>query len=399
MPLSNLRVIDAATLIAGPLIATRLGDFGADVIKIEHPHKEDGARSISLKKDGVPLMWKWLSRNKRTITLNLKDRIDQEVFLDLIKTSDVLIENFRPGTMEKWGLGYEKLSEINPRLIMVRVTGYGQTGPYANRPGFGTIAEAMSGFADMTGFPDSPPTLPPFALADTVASLQGTYAVMMALYHRDVHSGKGQCIDISIRDSMFDFLGSQATDYDALRYIPKRMGNRTPNSAPRNLYETKDGKYVCLSGSAQTITERIFKIIGRDDMITDPKFATNDARLKNVDELDRIIGDWIKKHTRDEVIDIFSKEEAAIGPVYNIEDIFNDPHFRARQTIVEIEDPELKTVKMQNIVPRLSETPGKIKFSGRKKGAFNREVLSELGYSEEKVKQILNNQQGKGGFS
>ncbi len=391
MPLSKLRVIDAATLIAGPLIATRLGDFGADVIKIEHPDKEDGARSISLKKEEIPLMWKWLSRNKRTMTLNLKAKLDQDVFLDLVKQSDVLIENFRPGTMEKWGLSYDKLSEVNPGLIMVRVTGYGQTGPYSDRAGFGTIAEAMSGFADMTGFPDGPPTLPPFGLADTVTSLNGTYAVLMALYHRDVNKGKGQCIDLSIVEAMFDFLGSQATDYDAIGFVPKRMGNRTPNSAPRNLYETKDHKFVCISGSAQSITERIFKIIGREDLITDPRFATNDARIQNVDELDQLIGKWIGERNRDEVVARFSAEEAALGPVYNIEDIFNDPHFNARGMIIELHDPDLTTIKMQNIVPRLSETPGKIKFSGRKRGENNKEILMELGYSENEIKTILKN--------
>ncbi len=389
MPLSKLRVIDASSIIAGPLIAKNLGDFGADVIKIEHPRKEDGGRSISLKKDGIPLMWKWLSRNKRTMILDLKAAFDQEVFLDLIKTSDVLIENFRPGTLEKWGLGYEKLSEINPGLIMVRVTGYGQTGPYANRPGFGTIAEAMSGFAHLTGDPDGPPTLPPFGMADTVTALNGTYAVMMALYHRDVNGGKGQCIDLSIVEAMFDFLGSQATDYAATGRIPKRMGNRIPNSAPRNLYETRDGKYVCISGSAQSITERIFKIIGREDLITHPKFATNDARVQNVEELDAIIGEWMKKHDRDEIIAKFAEEEAALGPVYDIEDIFNDPHFQAREMIIEIEDPDLEMVKMQNIVPRLSETPGKIRFSGRRKGENTEDILRELGYAEERIKAFL----------
>lgn len=389
MPLSKLRVIDAATLIAGPLIATHLGDFGADVIKIEHPKKEDGARSISLKKEGTPLMWKWLSRNKRTMSLNLKDELDQDVFLDLVKNSDVLIENFRPGTMEKWGLSYEKLSEINPGLIMVRVTGYGQTGPYSDRAGFGTIAEAMSGFADMTGFPDAPPTLPPFGLADTVTSLNGTYAVMMALYHRDVNKGKGQYIDLSIVEAMFDFLGSQATDYDAIGFVPERMGNRTPNSAPRNLYETKDHKFVCISGSAQSIAERVFKIIGHKELINDPRFATNDARIRNVEELDQLIGKWISERNRDEVVAKFSEEEAAIGPVYDIKDIFNDPHFKEREMIIELDDPDLTTIKMQNIVPRLSETPGKVKFTGRKRGENNQEILKELGYSEERIKNFL----------
>ncbi|MEN1967961.1 CoA transferase [Lentibacillus sp. N15] len=389
MILSNIKVIDASTIMAAPLIATNLGDFGADVIKIEHPQKGDSSRSLSMKKNGIPLMWKWLSRNKRPISLNLKGGFDQEVFIKLVKESDILIENFRPGTLEKWGIGSKKLREINPNLIMVRVTAYGQYGPYANRPGFGTVAEAMSGFAQMTGFPDGPPTLPPFGLGDTIASLNGTYAVMMALYDRDVNKNGGQVIDISIIESMFAALGSQTTDYDAIGKIPKRVGNRVPFSAPRNLYKTRDNKYVCISGSAQTITNRIFKAIGREDLITDPRFVTNDVRLKNVDALDNIIGSWIIERDRDDVIDIFKKEQAAIGPIYDISDIFTDPHFIEREMIKEIEDPELTTVKMQNIVPRLSNNPGKIHFAGKEMGECNEEILKELGYSSEVIKKFI----------
>ncbi len=389
MPLSNIRVIDAASIMAGPLIATHLGDFGADVIKIEHPQKGDNSRSLSLKKDGVPLMWKWLSRNKRTMSLNLKESFDQEIFLELVKTADILIENFRPGTLEKWGLDYDMLSKLNPGLILIRVTGYGQTGPYSNRPGFGTIAEAMSGLAHMTGFPDGPPVLPTFGLADSITSLNGVFAAMIALYNRDINNGKGQVIDLSIVDSMFAILGSQATDYDALGKIHERTGNRVPFSAPRNLYKTRDNKYVCLSGSAQSITERIFRIIGREDMINDPKFAKNDDRLKNVDELDEIIGDWMIQRDQADIIAIFAEEEAALGPIYDISDIFKDPHFIERELIVRVPDEELGSVKMQNIVPRLSETPGRIRFPGKTQGADNESILHELGFSDEQINRFL----------
>jgi crotonobetainyl-CoA:carnitine CoA-transferase CaiB-like acyl-CoA transferase len=386
MPLSKIRVLDIATILAGPLIATNLSDFGAEVIKIEHPLKGDSTRSLSLKKEDVPLMWKWLSRNKNTMTLDLKSEFGKEVFLKLVAKSDVVIENFRPGTLEKWGLGYEVLSEVNSGIILARVTGYGQYGPYSRRPGFGTIAEAMSGFAYITGFPDGPPTLPPFGLADSITALNGTYAVMVALYHRDTNNGKGQIIDLSIVESMFSVLGSQSTDYEALGVIPERVGNRVPFSAPRNLYQTRDNQYVCISGSAQSITERIFRIIGREDLINDERFRTNDSRLKNVDELDRIIGEWIKQYDRDDIIAKFSDEDAAIGPIYNIKDIFEDPHFKERNMIIDVVDKELGIVKMQNIVPRLSETPGSIRFAGKKFGEDNKKILKELGFSDKKPK-------------
>jgi crotonobetainyl-CoA:carnitine CoA-transferase CaiB-like acyl-CoA transferase len=385
MPLSKIRVLDIATILAGPLIATNLSDFGAEVIKIEHPLKGDSTRSLSLKKEDVPLMWKWLSRNKNTMTLDLKSEFGKEIFLKLVEKSDVVIENFRPGTLEKWGLGYEVLREVNPGIILARVTGYGQYGPYSRRPGFGTIAEAMSGFAYITGFPDGPPTLPPFGLADSITALNGTYAVMVALYHRDTNNGKGQIIDLSIVESMFSVLGSQSTDYEALGVIPERVGNRVPFSAPRNLYQTRDNQYVCISGSAQSITERVFKIIGREDLISDERFRTNDSRLKNVDELDRIIGEWIKQYDRDDIIAKFSDEDAAIGPIYSIKDIFEDPHFKERNMIIDVVDKELGIIKMQNIVPRLSETPGSIRFAGKKFGEDNRKILKELGYSDEEA--------------
>ena len=395
MPLSNIRVVDAATIMAGPLIATNLGDFGADVIKIEHPKKRDNARAISLKKDDVPLMWKWLARNKRTIDLDFKDQEDKEIFLNLIKTTDILIENFRPGTLEKWGLGYDVLSEINPKLILIRVTGYGQTGPYSKRPGFGTIAEAMSGYAHMTGYPDGPPTLPPFGLADSITGLNGTYAALIALFEREFKSGKGQVIDLSILESMFALLGSQASDYHILGKIPQRVGNRAPFTAPRNLYKTKDNKYVCISGSAQSIAERIFKIIGREDLIDHPKFRNNDVRVKNADELDEIIGAWMIQHEQQEIIAKFANEEAALGPVYDISDIFKDPHFIDREMVIEVEDPQLEKIKMQNIVPRFSRTPGKIRSTGKEPGVDNQEILAELGYSEEQIASFLQKRRSK----
>lgn len=383
MPLHGLKVIDAATLFAGPLIATLMADFGAEVIKIEHP-RGDALRSFGWQKDGVSLWWALVSRNKRCITLNLGTPRGQQLLKELVADADVLIENFRPGTMERWGLGFSTLQAINPRLIMVRVTGFGQDGPYRHRPGYGTLAEAMSGFAHINGYPDGPPTLPPLALADSVCALFGTFATMFALYHRDVRgSGLGQEIDLSIYEPLFWILGPQALAYDQLGIVQGRTGNRAPFAAPRNAYLTRDGRWVALSASSQSIAERVMRVVGRPELVDEPWFQDHRGRLAHQDELDEIIGAWIGERSTEEVLAAFEEFQAAIAPIYSIADIFLDPQYRARETITTIDDPRLGLVKIQNVVPRLSQTPGRLCHLGPDLGADNRAIyLERLGYQE-----------------
>jgi len=391
MPLDGLRVIDAASIFAGPLVATTLGDFGADVIKIEHP-RGDALRGMGLKKDGIPLWWKVTSRNKRCITLALSHPKGAELFRRLVAGADVLVENFRPGTLEKWGLGYEALSALNPRLVMVRVTGYGQTGPYRNRPGFGTIAEAFSGFAHITGAPDGPPTLPPFGLADGVAAYYGAFATMFAIYERDVKgSGKGQVIDLSIYEPLFSLLGAQATNYDQLGFVQNRTGNRSVNNAPRDAYRTKDGRYVALSTAAPSVRLRVLRLCGGEAAATDPRFETTEGRIKHSDEINGIVARWVEQRTLDEVLKAFEETEAAIGPVNDIAQIFADPQFQARNDIVALPDEDLGRIRMQNVFPFLSRTPGRVRWAGRRVGQDNEAVYGgELGLAAEEIAALKN---------
>ncbi|WP_420033155.1 CaiB/BaiF CoA transferase family protein [Streptomyces sp. cg28] len=383
-PLTGLKVLDLATLFAGPLCATMLGDFGAEVVKIEHPRKPDPSRGHGPSKDGVGLWWKTLGRNKKNLTLDLSSPGGREVLLKLVAESDVVIENFRPGTLEKWHLGWDELSAANPRLILARVTGFGQFGPYARRPGFGTLAEAMSGFAAITGQPDGPPTLPPFGLADSIAALATSYAVMAALRGRDA-TGHGQIVDMAIIEPMLAILGPQATWYDQLGYVQPRTGNRSTNNAPRNTYRTSDDKWVAVSTSAQSIAERVMHLVGRPEFIDEDWFATGAGRAAHADALDDAVGGWIAAHTRDEVVTAFEKAEAAIAPINDITDVLNDEQYRALETVTELPDPDLGTVKMQNVLFRLSETPGAIRWTGRRHGADTDEILSGLGLSQADV--------------
>jgi formyl-CoA transferase len=377
-PLEGLRVIDCATLFAGPIVSTLMGDFGADVIKIEHP-SGDPLRNMGQKKDGHGLWWKTASRNKRCIALDLKSPADVEIFKALVAQADILVENFRTGTMESWGLGWETLSAINPRLIMVRVTGFGQTGPYRRRAGFGTLAEAMSGFAHITGEPDGPPTLPPFGLADGVAAYFGCFASMFAIYERDVRgSGKGQFIDLAIYEPIFALLGPQPITFDQLGIIQNRTGNRSVNNAPRNAYKTRDGRWVALSAAAPSIVRRVLDLTGGPGTADDPRFQTNADRVKHVDAIDTIVGGWIARHDLREVVETFERVEAAIAPIYDIEQIFNDPQFTDRQSITTVDDEDLGPVRMQNVFPRLSRTPGRIRFAGARIDQHRREILGEL---------------------
>ncbi|MGW2276923.1 CaiB/BaiF CoA transferase family protein [Streptomyces sp. NPDC001770] len=383
-PLSGLRVLDLATLFAGPLAATMLGDFGADVIKVEHPRKPDPSRGHGPAKDGIGLWWKLLGRNKRNLTLDLSSPGGREVLLRLAAGTDVIIENFRPGTLERWGLGWEELEAVNPRLVLARVTAFGQFGPYSHRPGFGTLAEAMSGFASITGEPEGPPTLPPFGLADSIAALATAYAVMTALAGRD-RTGRGQVVDMAIIEPILTVLGPQPLWFDQLGHVQQRTGNRSRNNAPRNTYRTSDGQWVAVSTSAQSIAERVMRLVGRPELIEEPWFASGATRAEHADELDGAVGSWIARHTRDDALAEFEKAEAAIAPVYDVRDVMEDPQYRALDSVTEVDDPELGPLRMQNVLFRLSETPGGIRWAGRPHGADTEEILTELGLSGERI--------------
>jgi crotonobetainyl-CoA:carnitine CoA-transferase CaiB-like acyl-CoA transferase len=384
--LAGLRVIDAATVIAGPTIGMLLGDFGADVIKVEHP-RGDVLRSTGAQKKGVGLWFKMANRNKRCVTLCLSKPKGAELFKEMIKTTDVLIENFRTGTMEKWGLGWEELKTINPRLIMVRVTGFGQTGPYKDRPGFGTVAEVFSGFANITGEKKGPPTLPNFGLADGIAASYGTFATMFALYHRDAQgSGEGQFIDLSIYEPIFQVLGPQPLQFDQLGIIQERMGNRSDNNAPRNVYETRDGKWVAISTNSPAIVTRVLTLCGGEDAAKDPRFQTPAGRVEHIEEVDGMVADWIKQRDQKEVLAAFEEAEAAIGPSYDIAQIFEDPQYQARNDIVSLDDTELGKIRMTGAFPVMSETPAEIRHAGPRKGQHNDEIYKEeIGLSDNEL--------------
>ena len=378
-PLSGLRVLDVSTVLAGPLTCQILGDYGADVIKVEHP-RGDSMRGHGRAKDGVSLWWKMISRNKRCVALYLGDPDGAEVFRRLVATADVVVESFRPGTFERWGLGYDALREVNPGLVLVRISGFGQTGPYRERAGFGTLAEAMSGFAAITGLPNGPPTLPPFGLADSIAGMTAANAALMALYHRDARGGEGQEIDVSILEPLVTVLGPQPTIYDQLGEIQQRTGNRSVNNAPRNTYATSDGKWVAVSTSANSVAQRVMHLVGRPELIEEPWFDTGSGRAEHVELLDEIVSEWVGERTRDEVIAAFSEAGAAIAPVYDVADLMADPQIIARDAITEVDDPDLGPMRMQNLLFRMSGTPGAIRFTGRPLGADTDAILGdELG--------------------
>jgi crotonobetainyl-CoA:carnitine CoA-transferase CaiB-like acyl-CoA transferase len=393
--LAGLRVIDCATLFAGPTASLLLGDFGAEVIKIEHPESGDPVRNHGYKKDGKSLWWTYLSRNKKTVALNLSNPKGAEVFKKLITETDVLIENFRPGTLEKWGLSPEELHQINPKLIIARVTGFGQIGPYARRPGFGTLAEAMSGFAALTGTPDGPPTLPAFGLADAIAGITTAQAIMTALFAlnnpKSESFGRGQVIDTSLIEPIMATLGPQALIYNQLQIKQKRTGNRTENNAPRNTYKTRDGKWLAISTSAPSIAARVMHLVGHPEVIDEPWFQEARSRVAHADELDSYINEWINQRDCEEVIRAFTEAEAAVAPIYDIEDIIKDPQIQYRNTLTQVTDPELGDVVMQNVLYRLSGTPGEISFTGRAKGADTRDTLHKLaGLSTEEILELHN---------
>jgi crotonobetainyl-CoA:carnitine CoA-transferase CaiB-like acyl-CoA transferase len=373
--LTGVRVLDASTILAGPLCCQLLGDHGADVIKIEHPVAGDSMRGHGPAKDGTSLWWKEISRNKRTIGLSLSTPEGAELFRRLAATADILVENFRPGTLERWGIGPERLLADNPGLVVLRITGFGQTGPYAARPGFGTLAEAMSGFAHLTGEADGPPTLPAFGLADSICGFAATAAAVMALHARDRNGGRGQVVDLSLLEPIMAAVGPGPTVYDTLGTIGHRQGNRSSNNSPRNTYRTRDGKWLAVSTSAQAIAERVMSLVGHPEVIAEPWFASGRERAEHADLLDGYVGGWIGERTRAEVVAAFEAAGAAVAPVYDARDIVDDEHIRATGMLTEVEDDDLGTVLMHNVTWRMSETPGRIRFPGRALGADTDDIL------------------------
>ena len=386
-PLDGIRVLDISTLFAGPLAATFLGDYGADVIKVEHPRKPDAARGHGPAKEGINLWWKTLGRNKRTVTLDLGTPEGAQLLLGLAAESDVLIENFRPGTLERWGIGPAELHAVNPKLVVARVTAFGQVGPYSARPGFGSLAEAMSGFAALTGEPDGPPTLPPFGLADGIAALATSYAVMVALRSAEA-TGTGQIVDMAIIEPILMLLGGQITAYDQLGTVQERTGNRSVNNAPRNVYRTGDGEWVAVSTSSQSIAERVMTLVGRPELIAEAWFASGHSRAQHADVLDAAVAAWIAARPTAEVLTEFERAHAAVAPVYDVRGILSDPQYAAIGTVQTVDDDELGPVKMQNVLFRLSGTPGGIRWAGRPHGRDTEEVLEEIGVTPEQVQRL-----------
>jgi crotonobetainyl-CoA:carnitine CoA-transferase CaiB-like acyl-CoA transferase len=386
-PLAGVRVLDLSRLVAGNMLSLQLADFGADVVKVEPPA---GDPLRDWRDGGKELHWKTYARNKRSIVLNFRHDGAKDALLRLVASADVLIENFRPGTLEEMGLGPDVLHGKNPGLVIVRVSGFGQTGPYAPLPGFGTLVEAMSGFAARTGFADREPVLPPLALADMIAGLYGAFAVMTALRARD-HGGRGgggQLIDLSLLESMFSVLGPEAAIYRLTGVVKERIGSGSNTSAPRNVYRCADGDYIALSGSTGTMARRVFEVIGRPDMIEDARFATNSARIEHRALVDEAVGAWFAGKSREEALRLMREADVTAGPVYTIADAMADEHFREREIIVEVGDAELGGVPMHNIVPRLSRTPGVLRRPAPRLGEHTDAVLAEAGFDAEAIARL-----------
>jgi crotonobetainyl-CoA:carnitine CoA-transferase CaiB-like acyl-CoA transferase len=376
-PLDGIRVLDLSRLVAGNMLSLQLADFGAEVIKIEDPRKGDPLRDW--RTNNISVHWKVYARNKKSVTLNLRAGEGLDLLRKLVATAQVFIENFRPGTLEEMGLAPDALHAINRKLIIVRVSGWGQDGPYRDKPGFGSLVEGMSGFAAKNGFADRPPVLPPLALADMIAGLYGSSAVLVALREIEQNGGNGQVIDLPLLDPIFSILGPEAALYKLTQKIEKRVGSRSNNTAPRNVYETSDGHYISISASIQSMAERVFRTIGRPDMIDDPRFRTNSDRVKNIDDCDRPVAEFIKARTLDENLATFEAAEVTAAPVYDIAQFIADPHVQAREIVTELPDDEMGAVPMHTIVPRLSGTPGEIRTPAPALGQHNDEILAGLG--------------------
>ena len=382
-PLRGVRVLDFSRLVAGNMLSLQLADFGAEVVKVESPGRGDTLRDW--REAGVSVHWKVYARNKKSITLDLKAPEAPGIVLDLVAHFDVLIESFRYRYLERLGVGPDRLLERNPRLVVVRVSGFGQTGPYARRPGFGTLVEAMSGFAARNGFEDREPVLPPLALADMIAGLSGAMATVIAVRNVEVNGGRGQVIDVSLLESIFSILGPEAAIYKLTRKVRRRVGSASEGTSPRNVYATRDGGWVAISASTQAMTERLFRAIGRDDLNQNPAFRTNNERVKRRAEVDAIVGDFIKARTLVEAIEFFERAEVTAAPVYDIGQFLDDPHVQERGIVVEAPDAEMGEIPMHAVLPRFSGTPGGLRRPAPAIGQHTREIFARVGYSDERI--------------
>ena len=360
------------------MVATALGEFGAEVIKVEQPGAGDPLRTWGHRKDGIGLVWKSVSRNKRCITIDLRQLEGQDLFHQLLAVSDVLVVGNRPSALTRWGLDYESVHARHPELVMLHISGYGRGGPHSDRPGFGTLAEATSGFAQVTGQPDGPPTLPPFMLADGVAAQAATWAVMMALYHRDLHGGGGQLVDVNLVEPLARLIESSTLAFDQLGVIPGRVGNRLPASAPRNAYRTADDKWLAISSASSNIVMRVYRSIGRPDLAENPDYVDPVRRQERGIEVDELVADWVAQRSLDEAMKVFLEAEVAAAPIYDAEQLLADEHLVARGTFVKIDDSELGPMTVQAPVAQLSESPGRIEYLGRPLGVDNDAVFGGL---------------------
>ncbi len=388
LPLQGIKVIELGTLIAGPFCARMLAEFGAEVIKIESPDGGDPLRKWRKMHEGTSLWWYVQARNKKSLTLNLRLPEAQEVVCKLVKEADIVVENFRPGAMEKWGLGWEALSQINPRLIMVRLSGFGQTGPYRDRPGFGAIGESMGGLRYITGFPDRPPARVGVSIGDSIAALHGVIGAMMALHHRNMNGGRGQYVDVALYEAVFNMMESVLPEYGMFGMVRERTGASLPGIVPSNTYITRDNKYVVIGANSDSIFKRMMHAIGRSDLAGDPALAHNDGRVTRTAEIEQVISGWVAANDLDCVLKVLEQAEVPSGKIYDIADIVNDTHYQAREMIREFRLGDGKPVKFPGIVPRLSETPGETRWVGPALGEHTAEILGSLGYSAEQQQDL-----------
>jgi len=391
-PLQGIKVIEMGTLIAAPFAARLMAEFGADVIKIESPQGGDPLRQWRKLHNGTSLWWYVQARNKKSITVNLKKEAGQEIIRQLIKDTDILIENFRPGAMEGWNLGWEQLSAINPGLIMVRISGYGQTGPYRDRPGFGAIGESIGGLRHLSGQPGQAPVRVGVSIGDSISALHGVMGALMALHHRSTNSGKGQVVDVALYESVFNLMESLLPEYDMFGFIRNRSGASLPGITPSNTYMCRDKKYVVIGANADSIFKRMMLAIGRSDLANDPELVHNDGRVKRTKELDDAIAAWTTQHNLEDVLAALDRAEVPAGKIYDIADITSDPHYKAREMILQFELPDGCSLKLPGIVPKLSQTPGKTHWVGPRLGEHTTEILSSLGYDQ--AAQLALKQQG-----